>query len=357
MAIAAYWRHMQIGSRVVAMSVAALLVGSGCASNSYKIPTSQLAQIAQTAPEQRGNRVRVIQEISESSAPPANRVDGGTQIIIVPDIHYSVSGGGGGGGSRDHRVPSGGGGGGGGSKLGGAADDGKAAAIAFLVVAATALVTIAAIEGSRFDGYAQLHPMHPVHLFGKDGSYRVMPLAWIDPATAAMTDEAIVRSEEGPWRELDRAPLSRQGWGYSMYAGTGSLRSINGEKELGPAFSVQLGYHPTNDIGILANVFFGWRDNTVNETLFESRYTLEAQVLPVKAGPLHLGLYGGAGLAYRWEDGSKLARTQDPGSTALTGGAMLQLELQTRIALTARFGQAWAHDERMSDILVGLSVY
>lgn len=347
--------RLEIGSRVLALSVASLLVGGGCVSNSYKIPTSNLNQLAQTAPEQRGNRVRVIQEITDSSAPPANRVDGGTQIIIVPDIHYSVSSGGGGGGGRDHRAPTGGGGGG--SKVGGAADDGKAAAIAFLVVAATALVTIAAVEGSRFDGYAQLHPMHPVHLFGKDGSYRVLPLAWIDPATAAMTDEAIVRAGEGPWRELDRAPLTRRGWGYSMYGGMGSFRSINGEKELGPAFSVQVGYHPTNDIGVLANVFLGWRDNSVNETLLESRYTLELQAMPVKAGAFHAGLYGGFGLAYRWEDGSKLARMQDPGSLALTGGAMFQLELHTRIALTARFGLAQAHEERMSDILFGLSVY
>lgn len=357
MAIAAHWPHMQTGSRIVAVSLALVVAGSGCVSNSYKIPTSNLAQLAQTAPEQRGQHVRVIQEISDSSAPPANRVDNGTTIILVPDVSYEVAGGGGvNSGVRDHR-PSGGGGGGGGGKSGGDAADAKAAAVVFLVVAATALVTVAAVEGSRFDGYAQLHPMHPVHLFGKDGSYRVMPLAWIDPATAAWTSEAIVRANEGPWRELDRAPLTRRGWGYSMYGGMGSFRSINGEKELGPAFSVQLGYHPTNDIGILANVFLGWRDNSVDETLFESRYTLELQAMPVKAGPFHAGLYGGLGFAYRWEDGSKLARTQDPESGAFTGGAMLQLELQTRIALTARFGQAWAHDERMSDILFGLSVY
>ncbi len=317
-------------------------------SSAYRIPAKDLQALSQIQPEQRGQHVRVIQEISDASAPPAQRVDGGTQIYIGPQINVSTP---------IHTSGGGGGRGGGLGKIGGAGNDGKAAAIAFLVIAATALVMVAAVEGSRFDGYAQLHPMHPVHLFGRDGSYRVMPLAAIDPATAAWTDKAIVRETEGPWRELDRAPLTRRGWGYSMYGGMGSLRSENGEKELGPAFSVQLGYFPTNDIGVLANVFFGWRDNVVNETLFESRYTLELQALPVKAGPLHLGLYGGAGLAYRFEDGSKLARRQDPESMALTGGAMLQLELHTRIALTARFGIAQAHEERMSDILVGLSVY
>jgi hypothetical protein len=340
-------------SRLVAVTVAALFLGGGCVSNSYRIPTKDLTQLAQVAPEQRGQHVRVIQEITESSAPPASRVDGDTQIYFGPQINISTGVSTGGGHSR----PTGGGGGGGLGKMGGAGGDGKAAAIAFLVIAATALVMVAAVEGSRFDGYAQLHPMHPVHLFGRDGSYRVMPLAWIDPATASWTERAVVRSGEGPWRELDRAPLTRRGWGYSMYGGMGSLRSINGEKELGPAFSVQLGYHPTNDVGILANVFFGWRDNVVNEVLFESRYTLELQTLPVTAGPFHAGLYGGIGLAYRFEDGSKLSRMQQPESLALTGGAMMQLELHTRIALTARFGIAQAHEERMTDILFGLSVY
>ena len=318
-------------------------------SNSYRIPAKDLQALSQIAPEQRGHSVRVIQEINESNAPPASRVDGSTDVIIAPRVHVStgVHLSGGGGGSR----------GGGLGKVGGAGNDGKAAAIAFLVIAATALVMVAAVEGSRFDGWAQLHPMHPVHLFGHDGTYRVMPLAWIDPQTAAWTDKAIVREGEGPWRELSRAPLTRNGWTYGMYGGTGSLRSINGEKELGPAFTVQLGYFPSADIGILANVFFGWRDNVVNETLFESRYTLELQALPLEMGPLHAGLYGGAGLAYRFEDGSKLSRTQEPQSLALTGGAMLQLDVHTRIALTARFGLAQAHAERMSDILVGISVY
>lgn len=334
--------------------MAVLLVG-GCASNSYRIPSADLQQLAQVAPEQRGARVRVIQEISEASAPPAERVDGDTQVVIMPHVHVST-------GVRvgDHRGGGGSvgrGGGGGGGKLGGAGNDGKAAAVVFLVVAATALVLGAAVEGSRFDGWAQLHPMHPVHLFARDGSYRVLPLAWVDPATAAQTEKAIVRPAEGPWLSLDRAPLTRTGWGYSMYGGTGTFRSINGEKGAGPAFSVQGGYYPTPTVGINANVFVGWRDNIVGETLFESRYTLELQTMPVVAGPFHAGLYGGAGFAYRFEDGTKRDDANSAGTTALTGGAMMQLELHTRIALTARFGLARAHGERMSDILVGLSVY
>jgi hypothetical protein len=139
-----------------------------------------------------------------------------------------------------------------------------------------------------------------------------------------------------------------------MYGGVGSLRSAYGEAELGPAFTVQAGYFPSQQIGIVGSVFLGWRDNRDLETLFESRYTLELQVMPVAAGALHAGFYAGAGAAYRFEDG---VRNGNSGSTALTGGAMLQLDVNTRIALTARFGLAKAHEERMSDILFGMAVY
>jgi hypothetical protein len=226
--------------------------------------------------------------------------------------------------------------------------------VAVLVIAAVALVAIAGVEGSRFDGWAQLHPMHPVHLFGKDGGYQVVPLAWIDRNAVAWADKAVVRDTEGPWLQLERHPLDRVGPTYGMYGGVGSLRSAYGDLELGPAFTVQVGYFPDQRFGVLASVFFGWRDNRAGETLFESRYTLELQALPVAAGPFHAGLYGGGGAAYRFEDG---VANGNSGSTALTGGAMLQLDINTRLALTARFGIAKAHEEKMKDIIVGLSVY
>jgi hypothetical protein len=340
---------------LVAFVVAGLLISTGCAS-SYRIPSGDLQRLAAAPPEARGQRVRVIQEINGTAVPSAQPVDGNAQVVLVPNIsitHDSRPGG---------RYRSGGFGGGsrlgkGAGKLGGtggAGGDAKGAAIAFLVVAAVAVVAIAAVEGSRFDGWAQLHPMHPVHLIGKDGGYTVMPLAWIDPGTAAWTDKAIVRPNEGPWRPLERHPLHRTGPTYGMYGGVGSLRSAYGELELGPAFTVQVGYFPTQQVGVVGSVFFGWRDNRALETLFESRYTLELQALPVAAGAFHAGLYGGLGAAYRFEDG---VRNGNSGSSALTGGAMFQLDVNTRLALTARFGLAKAHEEPMKDVLFGLSVY
>ena len=50
--------------RLVAMVTAGLLVGTGCAANSYKIPTSELQRIAALPPEVRSQRVLVSQEIT-----------------------------------------------------------------------------------------------------------------------------------------------------------------------------------------------------------------------------------------------------------------------------------------------------
>jgi hypothetical protein len=338
--------------RALAVVLAGSLFAAGCAANSYRIPTRELAQLAEIPPEARGQRVRVIQDIFASDVPAAPAVTGETEVVFVPHVSVSVGsgrryGGGGFGGFR-------------GGKIGGAGNDGKAAAVAFLAFAATALVSAAVIEGSRFDGYARLHPMHPVHLIGRDGSYGVVPLAWIDRNAAAWADRAVVRPTEGPWLELERAPLSREGVTYGMYGGTGSLQSADGSLEMGPAWTVQLGVFPTQQVGILASMFFGWRDNRLNATLFETRTTAEIQFLPLQLGILHGGLYGGAGIAYRFEDAIAVDDAlvaSDQSSLALVGGAMFQLDINTRIALTGRLGIARAHGEEMRDVLVGISVY
>lgn len=337
--------------RALAVVLAGSLLAS-CAVNSYRIPTRELAQLAEVPPEARGQHVRVIQDIVSSDVPATTPVTAETDVVVVPHVHVSVSSGRyHGGGFRGLR----------GGKIGGAGNDGKAAAVALLAFAATALVSAAVIEGTRFDGWARLHPMHPVHLIGRDGGYSVVPLAWIDRNTAAWADRAVVRPTEGPFLQLERAPLSREGVTYGMYGGSGSLRSADGSLEMGPAWTVQLGVFPTQQVGVVASMFFGWRDNRFDATLFETRTTAELQVLPVQLGILHAGVFGGAGVAYRFEDavgivGDRVIAGNDS-SLALVGGALFQLDINTRIALTGRLGMARAHDERMHDVLVGISVY
>lgn len=334
---------------LLALGLAAATLTAGCASEAYRISGAELQRIARLPPEQRAQRVRVDQSLNDSDAPPAERVGDTTEIIFVPNVDV-------GGSIRyDHPVAAGGAHGGGGASSLGQAANNKDAAIAIVVIAAVALFAVAAVEGSRWDGEVAMHPMHPVHLFGRDGGYTVVPVAWIDPQLAAWADHGIVRSYEGPpWKELHRAPLWREGATYGMYGGYCSYASALGDKAFGPAFLIQGGFYPTNDFGILASVFLGWRQNQQDNTLFETRPMLEAHYLPVAAGPLHLGLFGGGGFAYRYEDG-----VVDGNSTslALTGGALLELELHTRVSLTARLGTTRAHDEQMADAMIGLAVY
>jgi hypothetical protein len=353
--------------RFTSALLAAVLCAPGCGTTSYEIPHAELARLAQVPPEQRGLRVRVIQLLHDAEVGPEQPVDAGAHLDVFPEIEIT-------GPARgrywrpqvaDHRTAGGGaglrvntahGGGhtGGGLHLGGSAGDGKGEAIALLVVAVTILFVAAAVEGSRFDGYAQMHPMMPVYLFGRDGGTTAMPLAWIDPATAAWADHGIVRSDEGPWRTLERAPLSREGFTYAVLGGVGTYTSADGTTAPGVATTIQAGFFANQQIGVLGSVFFGWRDNALGGTLFESRYLAELDGYPIHAGPLHLGLYGGAGAAYRWEDRIEGA---DSASLALEGGALLQLDVNTRLALTARLGETYAHGEGMPDAIVGLSVY
>jgi len=125
-----------------------------------------------------------------------------------------------------------------------------------------------------------------------------------------------VRPSEGPWLELERAPLSRQGLTYGMYGGIGSLRSANGSLAMGPAWTVQLGYFPTQELGILASVFFGWRNNDLDATLFETRYTAELQYLPVQLGILHARLYGGSAWPTASRDRSSCRATRSSPGTS-----------------------------------------
>ncbi|MEO7093263.1 MAG: hypothetical protein ABI175_08430, partial [Polyangiales bacterium] len=72
--------------RLVSVVTAALLVGTGCASNSYTIPTSELQRLSQLPPEARGQSVLVSQEISGTDVEAADPVNGDTTIIIVPQV-------------------------------------------------------------------------------------------------------------------------------------------------------------------------------------------------------------------------------------------------------------------------------
>ncbi|CAN5565170.1 hypothetical protein BH11MYX1_BH11MYX1_16340 [soil metagenome] len=333
-----------------------LALVTGCGTTSYKIPASELQRLATLPPEQRGQNVRVVQQLSDADVGAPQPVNGETQIVIFPSI--IIDNGGHRRGWGPHAAPpaarASGGGGGGLHVANSGASDGKAEAIALVVLAVTGLGIAAVVEGSRDDGYAQVHPMAPLYLTCLDGSHVVMPLAALDPDSAAFSEYAIIRSNETPWHWNGRAPLDRVGLTYAVLAGTGTFQSADGSKTAGTATTIQLGFFPDQHVGIVGSMFLGWRDNSQLQTLFETRYTLEVEGYLAQAGPLHFGLYGGGGGARRLEDG---VAGGNASGLALLGGAQIQLDINTRLALTARFGQTYAHDERMTDALFGLAVY
>ena len=55
--------------------------------HSYKIPATELQRLAVAPPEQRGQHVRVIQEIGETDVGPAYPVDARDPMVIIPQVN------------------------------------------------------------------------------------------------------------------------------------------------------------------------------------------------------------------------------------------------------------------------------
>jgi hypothetical protein len=136
--------------------------------------------------------------------------------------------------------------------------------------------------------------------------------------------------------------------------GAATSVSADGGLGIGPTAHIQLGVFPSQQLGVFADLVFGWRDNRVGATLFDTRAALEVQAWPLAMGPIHGGLFGNVGVAQRIEDGLPGGNSK---TLALSGGAQLQLDVTTFLGLTARFGMTRAHDDYTREVLLGLSVY
>ena len=343
---------------------------SGCMSNTHVIPKKDLAALSTVHPEQRGERVRVIQGLSGAESPPeAPRARGGAVVVVHAPIWV-------GGTPRARSRPRTSGptrtgpggatrtGPGGASRTGGPAptrsrhsQTGKAhkhSAKAWLVVAGTVAAALAFTEGMRYDGWVRLHPMHPVHLYGPGGTYTWMPLAHVTPDVAAWSQKAFVRPHEGPWEELGRAPLNRKGWTYAVLLGASEIqRRGDVDPTAGFLGHIQIGNFPTREFGVLLDIGFGWADDDLDRTTFDARYAIELEYLPLSAGRLYAGGFGQVGIASRLDDSAQ----HDESSSLLGGGGLLQLELTTRLALMLRAGVTALHGETASELGLGLAVY
>lgn len=323
-----------------AVLVVGLMMASGCLSRSHVVPKGDLLALSQMPPEQRGQSVRVIQGfVSEDDPPEARGRSGGTAVVVV-------HGGGGGGGRHHSSAPA--------RRSPDTAKANADKAYVWIILAAAVAITAAVTEGARYDGWVQLDPQHPVHLWGPYNEYTWVPLAELDPQTAMWARKAIVRPGEGPFDRLGRAPLNRRGLAYGMTLGRTESPSIDGNEYAGFLSHIQLGVFFTKQVGLMLDFGLGWARNSSNATIFEDRNALELQILPLSAGKFHAGVFGQVGLGLRQEDGPKEISRRD---TYVAGGGMLQLELTTRLAITARAGVTSIFGSTVSDLGIGLSIY
>ena len=394
-------------SRVQTFRVLAMVVGgmylsftTGCLSNEYVISKTELNRLSLLPPSQRGTRVQVVQNLGErrdsaietaaavpsqayardfavyDQAETAKQPEGGARVYFDVQLdnvlggigggsHGGAGRGGNGWGPRTHvsRGGSGSGplGGSGGWNLGGGDGD-DLAAIAFVVVLLAIFVAaptgLAVTEGIRYDGFVQLHPEQPLHLKTSTGTDRTIPLAALTPTDLAATQEAVVMDDEGFGFRFDhRRALDRKGLAFKV--DFGSLRlPCACYSATGLASNLQLGYFPHHRFGLLGTVTVGGGTNALNQTFQRDATNIEAQYFPLDLWRVHLGGFGHGGVQRASDDQS--ART----GPAFGGGAILELALTTRLALTGRMdytvartaldGQSWASSTTLT---AGLAIY
>jgi hypothetical protein len=250
-----------------------------------------------------------------------------------------------------HGTPSSGGGSGGGgfNFSGGSGNGGDALAVlavVLIVSAAVGTVALAASEGMRFEGHADLAPEQTVHLVYEGNGTRDVQLGALTTQDLAGTKHALVMDDEGyGMRRLDHAPLDRHGGVFRFELGAGRF-NFGDLRATGFTSNIGAGYFPTSHFGLLLDLGLGsgsvdsaccvgpaWTTSSIG------RYSvgLEAQAFPVNLGPLHLGAFGGGGFALVGPAGARESGPQ------ASGGALLELDLTSHMALTVRGGASAAH--------------
>lgn len=347
----------------------------GCLSNEYVIPQSELARLAQLPPEQRGQHVRVVQELGDRRGeaidtsqpptpaygqapgygpPPEGYVEAapepqvGVGIVIVPGVPGPVGPSGGyasGPGPRGSvggfmgrttpvaappaRKP--GGSGVGGGNLGGGGGGKNDAVALLIVVAVLATVGLVATEGARYDGFVAMYPWQPVYLQDQTGQEREVPLAQITPADVATSSKAVVKDDEG-WgmMRLGRRALDRTGFAFKMDLGPlfSSCSCLSGD---GFGTNVQFGYFPHHRFGLLGTWAFAGGSDSSGNSFYRNNLALEAQFFPIEFWRLHLGGFGHLGEQYADDNG-----VGTRSGLALGGGAIMEIGLTARLALTLR---------------------
>ena len=375
------------------------LACGGCLSSEYVVPKDELSRLVSLPPSQRGANVRAVQALGTRDEDAVDNVDAVPEVAYADefaiydqpeeiaqaenlDIQMLLEGGPveppwgrpfprtsrwrqplPRSGPRDISSHSSGGGnlnlgnlGGGGG--GNAGDELAIVAIIVVAVAIMAAAGLAVTEGIRYDGFVQLHPAQPVHLKNDGGEVRAVPLDQLTPADVAGSSEAAIKDDEAwGFRFAGRRPLDRKGMAFKVELG--SLDSLCAcYSAAGLASNIQLGYFPHQRVGLLGTLTLGGGTSALEHTFQRHSVNLEAQAFPLNLWRLHLGAFGHVG----YQLASDELGTRD--GQAWGGGAILEIALSTRLALSGRWDYttartapengAWAST---SIITAGLAIY
>jgi hypothetical protein len=218
-------------------------------------------------------------------------------------------------------------------------------AIAIIIGAAVATVVLAASEGMRYAGDAEMSPDQPIYVRNASGGERVVPLGALTPEDVALAHEGIVKDDEGyGLRRLGHAPIDRRGGTFRFELGGGAF-NFGTARATGLASHIQLGFYVSRPVGLVLDLGLDGGDvdpsccvgPVVGPTsLRRDSISLHAEVMPLGVGPLRLGAFAGGGVAIAGPSGAR----EEGGM--VSGGARLELELTAHMALTARAGASAA---------------
>jgi len=214
-----------------------------------------------------------------------------------------------------------------------------------VVVGVVVGITLAAVEGSRYEGSVAVHPHHPLHLLDVRGEQRIVPLDELTPGDLQHLSEATLSGEEGAGMWLTgSAPLNRQGFSYQFGVGNDSLALPHGQRLRDTGYRFALGYYPVRRFGLLADMRLQF-DSDATQGFHNTRLGLEAQWYPLSLWRLHLGPFVGAGRAWSATEGGALPSTEVSRPYVSFGG-LAELEVTTRLGLTFRWTQDWLPNGR-----------
>ena len=356
---------------------------SGCLSHLYEVPRSELYRQTRLPPQERGQDVFAVQQLSTADEPdpapawPMSEGEPPPGYVLhsygnywVPDFYVSY------GAPTYYQPPSNAvtpavhgaspvgsvrsTSGGGGGSIGNLNGIDKALVVAIVVGVAVG-VALAATEGARFEGSVAVHPHHPVHLIGPRQE-RIVALDELTEADLTGVDHGLLVGPEGAGMWLrDSAPLNRQGFSYQLAAGNDALALPDRSVLHSPGFRFALGYYPHKRFGLLADTRLQTY-NDLSNAYYNVRLGLEAQWYPLSLWRLHLGGFAGGGQSWSASEGATLPVTSGQ-RPYVSFGALAEFELTTRLGLTARLQNDWLPNAPGStrpvstSWMVGLAIY